>query len=157
MNQTARNLIITGVRADVTNQVVAVATTAFNFQCAIAFGHTAVSLATTETASFATATTKAPRRVPVGSLYLPVAAAVGQNSNQIRVSFQSPLIVYPGQFVAFIIKPVLGTATATETLLLISDLIIIYVRKTNDKTKNGTPGYAEKTAKNVSRGNQDLH
>jgi hypothetical protein len=117
VNQTARNLIITGVRADVTNQVVAVATTAFNFQCAIAFGHTAVSLATTETASFATATTKAPRRVPVGSLYLPVAAAVGQNSNQIRVSFQSPLIVYPGQFVAFIIKPVLGTATATETLL----------------------------------------
>lgn len=117
VNQTARNLIITGVWADVTNQVVAVATTAFNLQCAIAFGHTAVSLATTETASFATATTKAPRRVPVGSLYLPVAAAVGQNSNRIVCQFNTPLIVYPGQFVAFIVKPILGTATATETLL----------------------------------------
>jgi hypothetical protein len=117
VNITGRNLVITGVRADVTNQVVAVATTAFNFQCAVAFGHTAVSLATTEGASFSTATTKAPRRVPVGSLYLPVAAAVGQNSNQIRIGFQSPIVVYPGQFVAFIVKPILGTATATETLL----------------------------------------
>jgi len=117
VNITGRNLVITGVWADVTNQVVAVATTAFNFQCAVAFGHTAVSLATTEGASFSTATTKAPRRVPVGSLYLPVAAAVGQNSNQIRIGFQSPIVVYPGQFVAFIVKPILGTVTATETLL----------------------------------------
>lgn len=117
VNITGRNLVITGVWADVTNQVVAVATTAFNFQCAVAFGHTALSLATTEGASFSTATTKAPRRVPVGALYLPLATPVGAVSNRVSVSFQSPIVVYPGQYVAFIVKPVLGTATATETLL----------------------------------------
>lgn len=117
VNITGRNLVVTGVWADVTNQVVAVATTAFNFQCAVAFGHTAVSLATTEGASFSTATTKAPRRVPVGALHLPVAAAVGQVSNRIQIQLQSPIVVYPGQFIAFIAKPILGTATATETLL----------------------------------------
>lgn len=117
VNITGRNLMITGVWADVSNQVVAVATTAFSFQCAIAFGHTALTLATTEGASFSTATTKAPRRVPIGSLYLPVAAAVGQISNRIFCTFASPIVVYPGQYIAFIAKPVLGTATATETLL----------------------------------------
>lgn len=117
VNITGRNLLITGVWADVTNQVVAVATTAFNFQCAIAFGHTALTLATTEGASFSTATTKAPRRVPIGSLYLPVAAPVGANSNRIFAQFDSPIVVYPGQYIAFIVKPVVGTATATETLI----------------------------------------
>lgn len=77
----------------------------------------AVYEATTEGASFSTATTKAPRRVPIGSLYLPVAAAVGQNSNRIVAQFDSPIVVYPGQYIAFVVKPVLGTATATETLL----------------------------------------
>lgn len=64
-----------------------------------------------------TVITKAPRRVPLGALYLPVAAAVGQVSNRIFCTFASPIVVYPGQYIAFIAKPILGTATATETLL----------------------------------------
>jgi hypothetical protein len=117
VNQTARNLYITGVSVQVANQVVAVATTGFMFAVGIAYGHTAVSLATAESASFATGTTKAPRRVGVGLISLPLAAAVGAVSTPLVMSFNSPLVVHPGQFVQLIIKPVLGTATATETLL----------------------------------------
>jgi hypothetical protein len=61
VNQTPRNLVITGLTYHCYNQV-ALATVAFNKQQSLAFGHTAVSLATAEGTSFGTnPTTKAPR------------------------------------------------------------------------------------------------
>lgn len=117
-NITGRNLYIRGVWVDVVNQVVPVATTPFTFAMAIAYGHTAVSLATVESASFATATTKAPRKIPLGFLHLPIGAVDGEQSRMpIYIKFETPIVVYPSQFFAICAKVLNGTATATETLL----------------------------------------
>lgn len=83
----------------------------FVAQYSLAFGHTAVSLATAETASFATATTKAPRRVALPALTQVVTAAqavstiVAQGSAA-GVEFDNPIYVNPGEFVALVTKHV---------------------------------------------------
>lgn len=77
----------------------------------LAFGHTAVSLATTESA-----TGKAPRRVPLGIQTWAAAAAVGvQADRDISVSFQSPIVVQPGEFIQTVFKNV-GTVTTTGVI-----------------------------------------
>lgn len=118
INQTAKSIYIKGIMVDVVNQVVPVATTPFSFAVALAFGHTTVSLATAETGSFVNATTKSPRRVPIGNLFLPIGAIAGEPSREkIYVKFETPIVVNPGHFIQTIIKVLSGTATPTETLL----------------------------------------
>lgn len=77
----------------------------------LAFGHTAVSLATAEAA-----TTKAPRRVPLGIQTVPVTAALGvQADREIQVNFQVPICVQPGEFVQTVLKNI-GTVTSAGTI-----------------------------------------
>jgi hypothetical protein len=116
-NQTPRTLVIRGVWIDVVNFGAAVATTPTTLALALAFGHTAVSLATTDTGSFTTATTKSPRRLPLGSVWFPTAAVIGTVAQRIAVDFESPIVIDPGHFVALIAKPLVGTATASQTLM----------------------------------------
>ncbi|NCX32035.1 MAG: hypothetical protein EBX18_05930, partial [Actinobacteria bacterium] len=52
INLTGRNLILTGVRITCINTGAAVATTPTTLIWQLAYGHTAVSMATAETASF---------------------------------------------------------------------------------------------------------
>jgi len=83
----------------------------------LAFGHTAVSLATAETGSFATATTHAPRRVALGWQSAAIGTVVGGlYSPDILFTFDSPIVVRPGEFIATIMKIVVGTATASQTI-----------------------------------------
>ncbi len=113
-----RRLVITGVRVSAANLGAAVATTATTLLIGLAFGHTAVSLATTETASFATATTHAPRRLPLGFMYWNVAAPIGatpQNGDIVQ-TFANPIYVNPGEFIATTAKFASGTATASQTI-----------------------------------------
>ncbi|MBE7411395.1 MAG: hypothetical protein HS129_04910 [Leptospiraceae bacterium] len=118
LNITGRNLHVRGVRIDLVNQVVQVATTPFTFAIALAVGHTAVSLATVESASFATGTTKAPRKIPLGFLHLPIGAVDGESArDRIYIKFDTPIVVYPSQFIAIVAKVIKGTATTPETLL----------------------------------------
>lgn len=117
VNQTPRTMKIRGIKVDCINQVVAVATTGTVFAVAVAWGATNVSLATAETGSFVTATAKARRVQPIGVLTFPVGAAVGASGGTIQFDFEAPLVINPGEFVQIIAKPVLGTATATETFL----------------------------------------
>lgn len=117
VNQTPRTMKLRGIKVDCINQVVAVATTGTVFAVAVAWGATNVSLATAETGSFVTATAKARRVQPIGVLTFPVGAAVGASGGTIQFDFEAPLVVNPGEFVQIIAKPVLGTATATETFL----------------------------------------
>lgn len=70
----------------------------------LAFGHTAVSLATAEAA-----TTKAPRRVPLGNHTLAAAAAALTVPATVSAAFTRPIIVNPGEFVA-VVKKKVGTA-----------------------------------------------
>jgi hypothetical protein len=111
--QTPRNLVINGIWLSTTNMGAAVATTPTTVWWAVAFGHTAVSLATTEAA-----TTKAPRRIPLGAQSVPVAAAIGAGytPDSIFRQFRSPIVVKPGEFVALIGKIIVGTATASQSV-----------------------------------------
>ena len=76
----------------------------YNAVWSLAFGHTAVSLATGEAA-----TTKAPRRVPLGNQSVAAGAAALTALNSIYVTFTRPVIVNPGEFVA-VVKKKVGTA-----------------------------------------------
>jgi hypothetical protein len=121
INITARNLIITGCRISTINTGAAVATTPTTLQWAIGYGHTAVSMQTAETGSFATGTTKAPRRVLLGFQSAAVGAAIGaMYAPDIDVNFaDSPIVVRPGELINTFMKQIVGTATASQTITYI--------------------------------------
>lgn len=113
-----RNLIVTGAKLQ---GVVSVTLTGgpVIYAYAVAFGHTAVSLATTESASFATGTTHAPRIVPIGMEAFAAAAAAGiEGSGTAVVTFQSPIIIRPGEFVQLIARNV-GTVTTAGAITIV--------------------------------------
>lgn len=113
VGQTPRNLIVHGITVHAYNQV-ALATVAFNKQQSLAFGHTAVSLATVESASFlAGGTTKAPRRIALGVIQ-PI-AAVNTVYPVMSYQFKTPIVIAPGEFIAFVSKNV-GTVAATGVI-----------------------------------------
>lgn len=119
INQTARNLVITGCRIDSVNIGAAVATTASILQWSLAFGATGASipsLAQAETGSFVTATAKAWRRRPLGLQSWVVGAAIGAPAEAIDMTFDSPVVVHPGQWVAAVAKFIVGTATASQVI-----------------------------------------
>ena len=107
-----KRLKIVRVKIDAINNGAVVATTATTLQFSLAFGHTAVSLATTEAA-----TTKAPRRVALGFMTWPVGSTIGSQATSIVVDFStSPIYVEPGHFVALVGKFLVGTATASQVI-----------------------------------------
>lgn len=113
-NVQGRRCVIRGVRIDAVNTGAAVATTATTIQFSLAFGHTAVSLATTEAAA-----AKAPRRVSLGMMTWAVGAGIGAQPQMgaIDIDFgDSPIFVNPGEFVALVAKFLVGTATASQTI-----------------------------------------
>lgn len=113
-NVQGRRLVIRGVNIDLVNTGAAVATTATTLQFSLAYGHTAVSLATAEAA-----TTKAPRRLPLGYATWPVGAAIGAGpqAGPIKIDFgDAPVFVNPGEFIALVGKFLVGTATASQTI-----------------------------------------
>ena len=119
INLTGRNLIITGVRIDAVNIGAAVAGTASILQWSLAFGATGAtipSLAQAETGSFVTATAKAWRRVPLGIHSWIVGAAIGAPAEAIRETFDSPIVVHPGQWVAAVAKFIVGAATPSQVI-----------------------------------------
>lgn len=114
VNQTPRTMKLRGVKVDCVNSVAAVATTASVFAVAVAWGGTALSLATAETGSFVTATAKARRIQPIGVISFPVGAAIGAQASGIQFDFEAPIVINPGEYVQVVAKILLGTATATE-------------------------------------------
>lgn len=107
-----KNLYITGLRIDAINTGAAVATTPTTLALALSYGHTAVSLATTEGAG-----TKAPRRTHLGVMTFPVGAAIGATADKsINVKLSTPIVVYPGEFVQVTERFVVGTATASQVI-----------------------------------------
>jgi hypothetical protein len=86
---------------------------------ALNFGHTAVSLATAESASFANATAKGARREVLGQQAVGAAAAVNTALGVIDVKFVEPIYVNPGEFVAVSKKyyGTVGTAGVIQNLI----------------------------------------
>lgn len=115
VNIPGRRLVIRGIGLQSYIQTV-IAGGPFNSQYSLAFGHTAVSLATAEAA-----TTKAPRRVPLPQLSQLVTAAQAVNTfvSQPGGSYvdlgDAPIYVNPGEFVALVTKHV-GTVGTTGTI-----------------------------------------
>lgn len=117
INITGRNLYITGVRISCMNTGAAVATTPTSLIWGLAWGHTAVSLATTESASFGSSTTHAPRRIPLGMCSAAIGTAVGgMYDRDIDVKFDAPIVVRPGEYIATTVRFRVGTATASQEL-----------------------------------------
>lgn len=105
-----KSLVITGVHITgmVTTALVGGPVLGF---WSLAFGHTAVSLATTESA-----TGKAPRRIPLGIQTWAATSAVGtKHDEKIQFVFDTPVIVQPGEFVQCVMKNV-GTVTSAGVI-----------------------------------------
>lgn len=79
----------------------------------LAYGHTAVSLATTESA-----TTKAPRRLTLGMQSFAATSPAGTLSNIIDIDMASPIVAQPGEFVQIVAKN-LGTVTSAGVITFI--------------------------------------
>lgn len=112
VTQTSRTLLISGVKID------GIVTTLFIggpvlYAFSLAFGSTAVSLATAESA-----TAKAPRRIPLGVQSYAVTSAVGVVGQSISVHFDTPVAIYPGEFVQVVGKNV-GTVTSAGVIALL--------------------------------------
>lgn len=114
VNIAGRNLVVYGVTVQ---GAVSAALTGgpVVYEYAIAFGHTAVSLATTETASFATATTHAPRVVFVGVESYAATAAVGVIGQRCQLMLTTPIVVRPGEFIALTARNI-GTVTSAGAI-----------------------------------------
>lgn len=114
VNVQGRRLVIRGVIIDLVNLGAAVATTATTVQFCLAFGHTAVSLATGEGAA-----AKSPRRVSLGIATWAIGAAIGAQpqAGPIKVDLgDAPIFVNPGEFVQLVGKFLAGTATASQVI-----------------------------------------
>ena len=106
VSQVPRKFVCTGV------QVQGVVTTVFpaaagSFAWSVAFGHTAISLATTESASFATGTTKAPRKIAIGVESYLASAPLGTLGSSVPMELdltQSPIVVNPGEHIALVAR-----------------------------------------------------
>jgi hypothetical protein len=113
VNQTPRNLVITGVWVSQAAVDVIFAGGPLFIFWTLCYGHTAVSLATSETA-----TGKAPRRIPLGVQSFAATAAVNATSPGFNIQFQSPVVVAPGEFIAFVAKTAAGTVTTTGSYIV---------------------------------------
>lgn len=117
INITGRNLIITGVKVQGAVTVVFVGGPVI-YAYAVAFGHTNVSLATTETASFATGTTHAPRTAFVGMESYAATAAVGTLGQGCTLDLSNgPIVVRPGEQLALMARN-MGTVTSSGALTI---------------------------------------
>jgi hypothetical protein len=109
ITQTPRRLYITGLRWWSMVQTV-LAGGPFVYECGLAFGHSAVSLATAESSN-----AKAPRRFAVGLYTLPATAAVGTLGANFVHTFSTPIVVNAGEFIATIVRNI-GTVGTSGTI-----------------------------------------
>lgn len=118
----AKTLLIRGVRIQsIVTTVLAGGPVLYEYS--LCYGHTALSLATAEGA-----TTKAPRRVPVGLETFAANAAVGTlgSVGGQYMAFANPIAVLPGEFVAIAAKNV-GTVTTTGVVMFIVTFDAVFI------------------------------
>lgn len=113
VNIAGRKLVITGISWNSIVQTV-LAGGPFVYSHFLCFGHTAVSLATVEAAA-----TKAPRRIALGVSTFAATAAVGTLGATITRTFQSPIVINPGEFIATVVRQngTVGTSGTIQHLI----------------------------------------
>lgn len=114
-----RRLRVTGIKLSGMVSTVVVGGPAYT-EWYIAFGHTADSLATAESASMASATTKAPRRVMLPELTTNMPAAAAAGALLVQPAYQSyfdqPIYVNPGERIALVGNKTITTAITSGVL-----------------------------------------
>ena len=114
-----RRLKLNGIKLSGFVSTVVVGGTAMQTEWSIAFGHTADSLATTETGSMVTATTKAPRRIALPELTTLMAVTQAASTLLVQpaysATFLNPIYVNPGERIALIGQKT-GTVPTTGVL-----------------------------------------
>ncbi len=114
VTQPGKNLMIRGVRIEAFNSGAASATTATTLMWALGVGSSAVSLATADSM---TAAGRAPRRIPLGVQWLPIAGVIGQAFDKaVDVNLDAPILAPAGTFVHIILRIPVGTATASQVI-----------------------------------------
>ena len=111
----AKKLVITGIRFQGMVSVVFVGGPVW-YIYSLAYGHTAVSLGTAESGSFSSGTTKAPRRVALGIDAFAATAPVATFGQIQQFTFNSPICVNPGEFIALVAKNV-NTVTSSGAIV----------------------------------------
>jgi hypothetical protein len=106
----ARTLHMTGINIETFNTVLAGAAGLHAFVWYVAFGATSVTLATVADAAGVIAT----RRLAIGGQSFPTLAPIGFKAEAIRHTFDTPIVVRPGQYLHVIVKCLVGTATPTQ-------------------------------------------
>jgi hypothetical protein len=81
----------------------------------LAYGHSALSLATTENIN---TPTKAPRRIALGLDTFAATAAIGATNPTIYMPFTVPIAVMPGEYIAIVAKFLAGTIFSGTTGLI---------------------------------------
>jgi len=117
-----KTLLINGVRIQSIVSTVLVGGPVL-YEYSLCYGHTNVSLATTESA-----TAKAPRRLPIGLETFAAAAAVGALGSPAGqyMGFNNPIPVYPGEFVAIAAKNI-GTVTTSGVIMFIVTFDAVFI------------------------------
>lgn len=109
-NVMGRRLVVRGIKIQTFCQT-ALTGGGYVAQFSLAFGHTAVSLATAEGGN-----TKAPRRVALGVHGVPSALTANSTLGDITMDFgDAPILVNPGEFIQ-VVKKKVGTAPTAGTL-----------------------------------------
>lgn len=113
--QTGRTLYITGIRIHSAVTTVLANTAPVVYAYSLAFGHTAVSMATAEGVA-----AKAPRRIAIGFESFGINAAVGTlgSAGGLVMTFQSPIVVNASEFVAVCAKNI-GTVTTSGVVAIV--------------------------------------
>lgn len=110
-----RRLVLRGLKVDAVNTGAAVsATIATTIQFALAFGHTGVSLATTEGVA-----SKAPRRLALGFMTWAPNATIGAQPQGGPIFLDlgdAPVMINPGEFIQLAGKFIVGAATAAQVI-----------------------------------------
>jgi hypothetical protein len=121
VSQVPRKFVITGVQVQgCVSTVLAGGPVSYFYQ--LAFGHTGVGLATTESTSFATTTSKAPRKIAIGMDTYAATAAVGVLGSVVPLELdlsQSPATVNPGEHIAIVARN-LGVVTTSGAITLMA-------------------------------------
>jgi hypothetical protein len=110
VNITGRCLIVRGVKISSHVQTVLGAGAGYVASWSLAFGHTALSLATAEAA-----TAKAPRRIALGFQTVASTAAALTLLQTVEMRFDCPVVINPGEYIA-VVKKKIGAAPASGTI-----------------------------------------
>jgi len=99
----AKTLYIHGITVAATN-LWGTASPQVTHGITVAYGHTAESLATTESAS-----SKAPRFLPLGTISLPTGSAAGYTTSPLVFPFVAPIVVNPTEYISINSRFLAGT------------------------------------------------